>query len=207
MSTPTSPARAPLSPDPVHDPDLTPRQRAQARLDASRARLRRQLLPPPPAARPRPRGPSAFAGMVSSMGSRPLAWLRDLAGRHPVGRAIADGLGQWWEHHPLRGTAELAGSELAAEWRRSGIPLLQRHPLASVAMAAAAGYALVSSRRRWTPQLSQRLRPVPRRLGRWVFAQVPLQSVLTGLAVALASRSMPADEGAPPVRDPAVLEP
>lgn len=166
--------------------DETPLGRAQARLAASRARLRRQFIPPPPSPPGRP-GQGFAARWLHTLASGPLQTLRKWIGRNPITEAALSGVNHWWDNHPLRNTAELAGSEIAGQWRRSGVPLLRRHPLASVAIAGLAGAAFVTARP-WRSANLQSLSHLSRRMGRWLMAQVPLKTVLSSLVVMLAAR-------------------
>lgn len=168
--------------------DSTPLARAQARLEASRARLRRQFIPPAPPPGPQGGTGRGFASRwLQSLASGPLQSMRKWLGGNPVTEAAFSGIGHWWATHPLRNTAELAGSEIASEWRRSGVPMLRRHPLASVAIAGLAGAAFVTVRP-WRSANVKSLRPFARRMGRWLMAQVPVKTVLSSLVVMLAAR-------------------
>ena len=172
------------------EPRATPLVMAQARLAASRARLRRQFIrpPAPPRHERAPTGSSAQAWLQGLL-SGPWRFLRERLQGNVLASAALDGIGRWWSDHPLRDTAELAGSEIAGEWRRKALPLLRRHPIASVAIASLAGAALVTAKPWRSTHVRARLRPLPRRVGSWLMAQFPLRTVLTGLVVLMAGRA------------------
>lgn len=170
-------------------PAPTPRSAALARLAASRQRLRNHLIPPPPVRyRPLDGRPGARSVWLKGLVTGPWRYLRDKLRGNPLGEAVVDGISQWWIRHPLRDAAETVASEAQAEWQRKGAPLVRRHPIASVLLAGLAGSALVAARPWRSPRVSAQIRPMPRRFVSWLFAQVPLQTVLSSLAVMLAGR-------------------
>lgn len=170
-------------------PQSTALSEALARLETSRSRLRQQMIPPPPARLP--------PGSPLPTRLRAL-WrhLRRKAGGWPIAGFAAAALGEWWHHHPWRPAGEL----LVDEIRASALPCLRRHPLATVAAAATLGAALVVSRPwRW-PGVADRVRPMPRRLGRWLarqLSQAPIQATL--LSMLMVFIKPPAAPGDTPV--------
>lgn len=170
---------------------------ALARLDLSRSRLRQEMIPPPPARLP-PGSP-----LPTRLRALWRHWRRK-AGGWPVAGVAAAALGEWWHHHPWRPAGELLVDEVQA----SALPWLRRHPVATVAVAATLGAALVVSRPwRW-PGVAERVRPMPRRLGRWLIRQVgqaPVQATLLSMLMLLvkpaaqaAAGDAPAPGSAPP---------
>ncbi|MFT3818256.1 MAG: hypothetical protein QM750_11590 [Rubrivivax sp.] len=167
-----------------------PRQRALARLAASRQQLQAAWLPRPAAA-PGGRGPRRLAAIWRH-------WRRQWAGNAvagPVFEAVAD----WWRANPWRA----AGAAVAEELHHSLTPLVRRHPLASVALVAAAAGAVAAARPwRW-PLVAQQLRPLPGRAARWLLRQLsraPLQSLIVGAVLAgggAAAASAPAQDEPP----------
>lgn len=156
--------------------------RALSRIEASRAVLRRTLVPeadPPDAAGAAPRRLRALLRYVRRRWAHSI-----LAG------AAVEGLQQWWLRHPWRPPAEAAIGEI----ERTAGPVLRRHPLAAVALAAALG-AVVAATRPWRwPLVAAHLTPLPRRAGRWLtsrLAEPAVQAWLTGLALSLFDRKKP----------------
>lgn len=166
---------------------------ALARLEASRAGLRQVMIPPRRTARRRPSGPggasaqaagakgAGFAGWLPEGLQQTLesatAWLR----RHPVSALMVDGVKDWWQRQPLRHAAAMAGDEVASV----AVPLIRRHPVAAVGLAAAAG-ALVVVGRPWRWRVfGGSDRPLSRRMMRWVSSQIPLQAALGALMALL----------------------
>lgn len=138
----------------------SPRQQALARLTASRARLRAQVLPGPA------RGPGTPEGREPGLRT----WWRLLRrqwGHTPLGLALWSWADAWWRRQPLATAAELG----AAELRATVLPVVRRHPLAALAGAALLGGALVASRR-WLWAWAGRRAGVWRgSLGAWVWRQ------------------------------------
>jgi hypothetical protein len=161
----------------------TDRGRALARLQASRARLSQQLLPPARAAR--------AAGPRPGWTRRVRGWLKHL--RHdladqPVVMLALNAAQDWWDHNPWRATGETVADELHA----SLSPWVRRHPVAALSLAVGAGAAVAAAKPwRW-PLVAEQWRPLPRRVGRWalaLLAQVPLHTLVAGLAASVASAS------------------
>jgi hypothetical protein len=177
---------------------------ALARLEASRAGLRDIMLPPRRSRAPRserPAGNSDFWQWVPDSLRGGIDQLSRLLRKHPVASLVVDAVGDWWQHHPVRAAASMAGSEVA----QVAGPLIRRYPVAAVAIAALAGATLVASRPwRWRV-FGGSTRPLHRRLTRWMAAQVPLQAALGTLIALLAdqarqaaSRAARPDSAAPP---------
>jgi len=123
-------------PGPAAGLAASPRQRALARLAASRARLRAQVLP----------GPAPGPGTPEGREPGLRTWWRLLRRqwRHtPLGLALWSWADAWWRRQPLATAAELG----AAELRATVLPVVRRHPLAALAGAALLGGVLVASRR------------------------------------------------------------
>ena len=157
---------------------------AVAALVASRLRLRQQLLPKPQA------GAAAGAGRSDSQPSAQDLWqqLRHMTQRWPAAQLLAGAIQGWWQawwpawwnSQPLRAEADLLATGLQARL----IPIVQRHPVATVAGAALVGALLVAGRPwRW-PLVGDQLRPLPGRVGLWLagqLASVPIQTALVSL--------------------------
>ena len=152
---------------------------AAERVELSRARLRRALLPPP---------------VMAEESRRPGRFWRGRIADLPVVGIVIETLKEWWSHHALR-----PATQVAAEASRVVLtPLAQHHPFALVLSASAAGAALVWSRPwRWVfssaifagllPQLASR-----------IVARLPLESWTTMLGAAL-SRSGTNGSDTPPM--------
>lgn len=163
-------------------------QQALQRLTASRAQLAQVLLSA---------GASGSAQGTGSAGGlhawlpEPLAavwqvWRRRLR-RSAGAQLLLTGLNSWWLKQPWRHNAELLGHELG----RQLLPLVRRHPLKSVAVAALTGAALL----RWRPWRWASSRRTTAALahpaGHWLrqqLAQVPLATVLNSLLLLWATR-------------------
>jgi hypothetical protein len=160
---------------------------ALARIDASRQRLRGALIPreadpgtTPPAARGRTLR-RLRAALRRGLAQPPLRPLRPLL--DPAWAAMQG----WWQHHPWRGTGEALGHALAQALG----PVVRRHPVLTVSVAAAAGAGLVAARPwRWQPLAThaQRARreALHASLG-WSWRQLSQPSVQMALAAALAA--------------------
>lgn len=156
------------------------RQRALVRLAASRQRLQDTWLPtgsPSRAARA-----ASGAGRLSGLWN---AWRLKLADVPVVGLAL-EAVEQWWQHNPWR----MAGQAVVGELDQTVTHWARRHPAMTVALAAAAGFAVVSARPWAWPGVADQLRPMPRRVGRWLLHQLtqaplqPVPAVLAGLVLA-----------------------
>ncbi|HSI57053.1 MAG TPA: hypothetical protein VLA16_05835 [Ideonella sp.] len=163
---------------------------ALARLEASRAGLRGIMLPPRRSRAPRSEPPTGeghgdFWQWVPDSLRGAIDQLSRLLRKHPVASLVVDAVGDWWQHHPVRAAASVAGSEVA----QAAGPLIRRYPVAAVAIAALAGATLVASRPwRWRV-FGGSTRPLHRRLARWMAAQVPLQAALGTLIALLADQA------------------
>ena len=107
---------------------------AAARLAASRLRLRQVLND---LAHPTPR-PSLFADGIDNVGDR----LRDRFKSLPMATAILEGLGAWWQKHPLRRAAYAADS---ASRQLLG-SAARRNPRAVLLIAVGSGILLAYAR-------------------------------------------------------------
>ena len=168
--------------------ELSPIDHAQARLDASRAKLRLALIPA--------EADAALAG-ESQSGRRPhrlramwRAWRRSMHG-WPLVDLVLDAGQTWWQRQPLRPVGEL----LAAELRAGALPLVRKHPLLTVAAAGALGVLLVAGRPwRW-PFVVKQVHRAPRRFGSWLtrqLGQASVQASLIGLLMVWARQRPPA---------------
>jgi len=63
-------------------------------------------------------------------------------GTHPVAAILTELLSEWWRRHPLYASANFAGDAA----RNAIVPLVRRHPIAVLAVAAIAGAVVVRSR-------------------------------------------------------------
>jgi len=187
---------------------------AVAALAASRLRLRNEMLPT------RHDTPGTAGGTGSSPWQHPWRLLRQWLGASAPAALLLDGVARWWQRHPWRP----AGETVVAELRASALPLIRRHPWATLGAAAAAGALLVAGRGRVWPVVVVQVRPLPSRLLHWLLAELrsaPAQAALASLLlVALRGRTGdgPADEppptpaapgtaAAPPPRDDPVVTP
>ena len=163
-------------------------QQALDRLAATRGALRLALVTPP--------DPPAAAGAASALAD-PLRrlWrrLRRAARQTPAAMLLTEAVQGWWQRQPWRP----AGSLLCQQVQ----PALRRHPLAAVALAAAAG-AAVAGLRPWRWQVVHRqLHPLPGRLLHWLLQQAgsaPVQAALASLALMALRDNPPAKPPAPP---------
>ena len=99
--------------------------------------------------------------------------------RHPVVAIAIDVLSEWWRQHPLRASASLAGTTA----RQAIVPLVRRHPIAVLGVAAISGAVLVRTRA-W----------------RWVLRP----AVVAGVAAQIAAQVMSRVATLPTPRDPDV---
>ena len=175
-------------------PSITPIDSAQARLAASRARLRLALMPP---------DPDAAGANAPGSGRKPhrlramwRSWRRSMHG-WPIVDLALDTAHVWWQRQPLRPVGEL----LAAELRATALPLVRKHPLITVAAAGALGVLLVAGRPwRW-PLVARQVHRAPHRVGSWLtrqLGQASVQASLIGMLMVWARR---------PPADPASAQP
>lgn len=176
------------------------RSLAMARLAGTRARLALQLIPP---AAPPLCGANAQPGPLRDRLRAVWRYWRARAHGSPVASVALDAAQRWWAVQPWSGAAELLGREL----REAGAPVVRRHPLAAVAVAAALAGGLVW----WRPWRSARVARQGQALGRtargWLLGQLrqlPWQTLMAG-AMALwagqraSAAAEPAGAAAPPV--------
>jgi hypothetical protein len=167
---------------------VTPRERALARLAASRGELAAVLIPPPP---PRLTGRHAAPGPMSR---RIGAWLRYWRWRlndSPLAGVASDAARDWWYAHPWRPTAEL----VAEQGRSVALPWVRQHPYLAVGLTATAAAALMAARPWRSPWLAPHVASFPHTARRWAWLQVrrlPVQSILT-TAIALWATRQAAD--------------
>lgn len=170
--------------------NTSPIDSAQARLVASRARLRVALIPPDPYATPD--GAHGAQRKAHRLGARWRAWRRSMHGWPLVDVALHSAQ-TWWQRQPLRPVGEL----LATELRASALPLVRKHPLITVVAAGALGVLLVAGRPwRW-PVVAKQVHRAPHRLGNWLVRQLgnaSVQASLIGMLM-LWARQPPAEAG------------
>ena len=165
---------------PTEVPDATvpaaPLTMALMRIEASRARLRSAMLPPPETS-------ASDAGPGFSLPRRWRAMWRSFMRSGPlatVASTATSALGSWWRSQPWHSTGEWAGRALLAEVQ----PLVRRHPLMAVAVGASLGAAAAWARPwRWRA-VHRHVRPAGSHLLRWTIAQlsqVPVQMALAAL--------------------------
>ena len=149
---------------------------ALIRLEASRARLRSAMMPPPDRAAS---GDGAGFALPRRWRAMWRAFMRSGPLAAAAGNAVG-AVGTWWRSQPWHSTTEWAGRAVLAEVQ----PLVRRHPWLAVAVGASVGAALVSFRPwRWRA-ISRHVRPVGGHLMRWTIAQlsqVPVQMALAAL--------------------------
>ena len=171
------------------EPDIDPVAAAVLRLTASRAVLLGVLSP----------DTGDDAGSREGRARSPWRrWQRQLR-RWPVVGLALQALRLRWQQHPLHAPLEA----LLDESRQQVLPLLRRHPVATVALAAAAGAGLVLLRPWRQTWLIDPMRHLPGRAARWMLQQLgeaPMQAALASLfMMATATASRPAPE--PPISD------
>jgi hypothetical protein len=167
------------------DSHVLRRQQALQRLEASRLKLRAQLLDLPEG------GAEADGGHAHGMPRRLRVLWRALRRRlraWPMAGVALAAVQGWWRKHPLRGGGEL----LAYELNTSLLPAVRRHPERALLIGATAGFGLVLLRPwRW-PLVAGQLKPLPGRLGHWLLAQLsqaPLQALLSAALGVMAGRA------------------
>ena len=186
-------------PDPAGGLAATPREQALARLTASRARLRAQVLP----------GPAQGFGAPEGRGPGLRTWwrfLRRQLGHTPMGLAVCSWAEAWWRRQPMAAAAELG----AAELRATVLPVVRRHPAAALAGAALLGGALVASRRWLWAWAGRRAGTWRGSLGAWVWrqardpaAQLLLLSWIQQMATPQPAADARAAGASPPAPEPA----
>ena len=157
---------------------------AVARLEASRARLRLAMLPPPPISSDSPESGHS--------------WWSRLTGIKAVS-AVAESVAAWWANHPLRPVAGVAVEASDAVIQ----PLAKQHPLALVGIAAIAGAGLVWSRPwRWVLRSALFAGLVPQLASR-VVSSLPIDSWISLISSAISGgpASRPPRQSAPTQAD------
>jgi hypothetical protein len=181
-------------------------EQALTRIDRSRARLRTALLP---THEPEGRQPGSAAAGGRTLRRWRAALRRWLAGTPlaplaHVARPAWAAAGAWWQQHPWRATGIAAGRAVSEELA----PVVRRHPVLSVSLAAAAGAAVVAARPwRWEPLASHAQQASRRAIDStlsWSWQQLSQPSVRVALATALAAWSgQKASQAAPEPQPPA----
>ncbi len=142
------------------------------RLQASRARLRDAMTPPPAPPAPPPTAPNSVQ-----------RWLRSLRNLPVVGD-VAESLSDWWSKHPFRPVAKVASDASTA----AVAPVAQRHPLLLVSMAAAAGALLLKAAPwKWAVRSVLYAGLVPQVASK-IVSKLPVESWFTVLGTLLASK-------------------
>lgn len=133
---------------------------AVQRIEASRARLRHAMQPPP-----------TLPDKAAATG--PLAWLQRLKDQPGIA-VIIDALQSWWSGHPMRPLIQMASAATHAVAR----PIASRNPVALVVAAGVIGIVLAWSRPwRWALKPALLAGLMPQLLSR-VVAHLPLESWL-----------------------------
>lgn len=167
---------------------------ALQRIEQSRRRLHAELMPPP--------DDGLGAAHGSPLGGRWLDWLRtgplhtwfDLAEPWLASGSLA--VRRWWRRQPWHDTAVLlleTGNETLS-------PVIRRHPLAAVGIAAAAGAALVMVRPWQHPHAQRVANGGVRQARRWLVRQLAnpvLHTVLASAFTSLAAAAAPPRRAAP----------
>ncbi|NRF68144.1 hypothetical protein HLB44_14215 [Aquincola sp. S2] len=156
---------------------------ALVRLAASRARLATALLPPH----------DDSPGLLDHDAWLPrrlrALWrsLRRKLRMAPLAGMALGGVESWWHDLPWREPTVAVAEEL----RAAALPLVRRHPIATVAIAAGMGAALVAlAPWRWA-FLRRRARALPRWAGRSLMAQLSrpsTQAMIAGFLMTMVSR-------------------
>lgn len=134
------------------------RELALARLAASRASLRAAWLPEA--------GAATASGSRRRLAARWRLWRRELGAMPVLGLAL-NLAEQWWQQHPWRAV----GQVVAGEVEDALVPWVRRRPALSVALAAAAGAALVLARPWAWPVLGARLHALRALVGPWLLSE------------------------------------
>lgn len=139
---------------------------AVERVEFSRARLRRALLPPP---------------VLPTETRRPRRFWPDGIADLPLVGIVIESLREWWSHHALR-----PATQIVAEASRAVVtPFAQRHPFALVLSASAAGAALAWSHPwRWIFSSALLAGLLPQLASR-VVARLPFETWTTMLGAAM----------------------
>ena len=163
---------------------------ALARLQASRAKLRAAMLPPP-----QEQPASSGFGLPRRWRAMWRAWTRSGPMAVAAGTAV-DAVQSWWRRQPWHASTEWAGRALLAETT----PLIRRHPVWAMVLGAGLGAAVVAARPwRWTA-VSRRVRPLGGHLVSWALSQlsqVPVQMALAALLAQFVGERARAQAAAP----------
>lgn len=166
---------------------------ALARIEGSREKLRAALLPPEQDD-DFPQGGGSGPRLVRRWRARLRRWLAGTP-LAPLVKPVWSAAGSWWLHHPWRVTGVAVGRALGDELG----PVIRRHAVLSVSLAAAAGAAVVMARPwRWEPVATHAQYAGRRALDTtlsWSWQQLSQPSVQIALATALAAWSR--QEGTP----------
>jgi hypothetical protein len=189
------------SPAPAPEVDADPDESASARqsaavlrLNASRQRLQVAWLPGARASRASGAGRSGQRLQTWWQG-----WRRRLGNLPLLGLALSAGE-SWWQANPWR----MAGESVADEVSHTFVPMVRRHPVLTVSLAAAVGATVVLARPWAWPGVSAQARLLPRRASRWALhqaARAPWAALLAGLAGGAAG-TVPRAEPHPPPESP-----
>jgi hypothetical protein len=163
---------------------------AVARIEASRGALIRCLSPDEPTPRRDPAQTSDRSGNTAVGAS----WVESLMARierngllQGSWRTLRALSRRWWKRQPWHGTVDLVGQTLVHQTQ----PIIRRHPLASLAVAAALGAgvtAALSAARPWAWQRVQhQAGPWRDRLSSLLWTQLTATPVQMALAGALAA--------------------
>ena len=179
------------------------RSMALARLAASRARLRRALLPDEgqhdDGDGDEVGGPGAVPGRTARRW-RALwrLWMRG-SPLAPVLVVVGQAVSSWWRRHPWHDTVTVA----SVVGRESALPLIRQHPLAAVGLGAAAGALLVAARPwRWRT-LHVYAKRSARLSAAWAAGQLALPAVQGLMAVMAALAVSPVPPRPPSAQQPA----
>jgi len=191
------PAASPLPATPMPAPS-TP---ATLRLAASRTRLRMWLLDPDAAEEAeRPAPPPGHRAR------RPGVYGR-LLRRHPELRVVVEALEAWWKFHPVHRMYNVAEQGAKAVI----VPVVRKHPVATIATAAVIGVAVVGFRPWRNEHVRRSAKTLPMDGGRWVMRQLaslPLTTMLSTFATFVAMQAKKNDAERPAgVPNPTPVDP
>jgi len=137
---------------------------------------------------------------------RPGAYAR-LLRRHPEMRVVVEALEAWWKFHPVHRMYNVAEQGAKAVV----VPVVRKHPVATIATAAAIGMAVVSFRPWRNEHVRRSARTLPMDGGRWVLRQLaslPLTTMLSTFATFIAMQAKKNDAERPAgVPDPTPVDP
>ncbi len=160
---------------------------AMARIDASRSALIVCLAPNPPASRDTTSGTAGDRGAEPFFAQTLAARIKRnglLQGSWSTVRTLAR---RWWTRQPWHSSVELVSQTLMHQVS----PLIQRHPLATLAVGAALGVGLVAAVSAMRPlalhNIQRQTSPWRDRWGSLIWSQLGSASVQMALAGALAA--------------------